>query len=208
MKFTITRALSKLKSLKNEYQAALRDVKVVGVKQGSKMYGNYVSYREQDFIDQVTSKNQSLQDMERLILEIKYKIDQSNSTTIVKIGEKEMTIQEAIVYKNMLPLKKQYLQTLKESMRRARLDYENALLNNKDRVQRLVSDQQSGGFKKEDLEEDAYNSIEKLYKVDYVDPLKAESLIEKIEKEIVEFETNVDYVLSESNSTTYIEINC
>ena len=39
-----------------------------------------------------------------------------------------------------------------------------------------------------------------------IDPLTLEDKIKELEKEIDEFQKNVDFVLSESNSRTYIEI--
>jgi hypothetical protein len=38
------------------------------------------------------------------------------------------------------------------------------------------------------------------------DPLNLDSLIESLSQEILEFTSNVDYVLSESNALTQIEI--
>ena len=55
------------------------------------------------------------------------------------------------------------------------------------------------------LEKKAKESIESLYKVSFVDPIMIEEEIEKLDKEISDFKTEVDYVLSESNSTTFIE---
>jgi hypothetical protein len=38
------------------------------------------------------------------------------------------------------------------------------------------------------------------------DPLKVEETVEKLEKEVSEFEAEVDAVLSEANAVTFIEI--
>ena len=41
---------------------------------------------------------------------------------------------------------------------------------------------------------------------DIIDPLKIDDLIAKLEEEILNFETNVDVALSQSNALTYITI--
>jgi uncharacterized protein YceH (UPF0502 family) len=43
-------------------------------------------------------------------------------------------------------------------------------------------------------------------KVDLVDPLDLAARISSLEEELDAFETNVDWVLSESNATTFIEV--
>lgn len=211
MEITITRALSKLKTLKSEYSKAVAEVKAIAVKRGAVLCGVNSPYKENDFIDMVKTKNQSIQNMMRLMIEIKSKIDLSNITTKVMIGSTEMTVQEAIVAKTLLPYKKNYLSSLKREYSKSMADYEGALETNRRRVEKIVQDQCAGntnGSIKADVEKNAYESTENLYKVDYVDPLKVSELIENLEKEIVEFETNVDFALSESNSTTHIDINC
>ena len=57
-----------------------------------------------------------------------------------------------------------------------------------------------------ELEKKAVEQIEGLYGVKFVDPLSLETIIKQLESEIEEFESNVDYALSESNSQTFIEI--
>ena len=59
---------------------------------------------------------------------------------------------------------------------------------------------------KADVEKEACETVDKLYEVKMIDPLTLEDKIKELEKEIDEFQKNVDFVLSESNSRTYIEI--
>ncbi len=40
-----------------------------------------------------------------------------------------------------------------------------------------------------------------------IDPAGIEDYIKKLEKDIIDFKNEVDYVLSESNATTFIEVN-
>ena len=59
---------------------------------------------------------------------------------------------------------------------------------------------------KEAARKDAEAYVEKTKALSMVDPCEVSNLIEKTDEEITQFKTNIDYVLSESNSTTYIEI--
>lgn len=212
-KYTITRALTKLKNLKDEYEKKMKELKLIAVKRGDLLYDAYASYKEEDFINKVGSTNQSLMDIFNLIMEIKAKIDQSNYTTKIMICGKEMTVHEAIVLKNLLPLKKDYLNEMKKHLLAARKSYSKALEYNQEEINLMIRNRTTSAAGTtaskdilKDVEKSSAEAIDKLYHVDYVDPLKADEKIEKLEKEIREFEMDIDYVLSESNSTTYIEI--
>ena len=58
-----------------------------------------------------------------------------------------------------------------------------------------------------DLEKRAVEQVESLYGVKFVDPLSLETLVKQLETEVEDFKNNVDFALSESNSTTFIEIS-
>ena len=81
MKISITRGLSELKVLKNRYEREIRDAKLIGVSVAGKMVSPYTSYKPEDFEAQAKSGFQSLMDLEKRIIEIKTKIDQSNFIT-------------------------------------------------------------------------------------------------------------------------------
>jgi predicted polyphosphate/ATP-dependent NAD kinase len=206
MKISITRALAELKTLRSRYESEVSDLDVIGVSVGKKMLAPYTQYTPEEFGKVVSSKYQSLIDIEKRIVLIKTKIDQSNFQTKVKIGETEMTVLEAIEMKNFIELKKDRLERLKSGLKVARKNYEVAIQKNVDRIEKNVSDQTSAGNKDKELEATIKESIEKLYPVSYIDPLAVEKKIEEEEKFISSFETEVDFVLSESNSLNYIEI--
>ena len=79
---------------------------------------------------------------------------------------------------------------------------------NSAKVESIVHDQLTNKdvTKKADVEKEACETVDKLYEVKMIDPLTLEDKIKELEKEIDEFQKNVDFVLSESNSRTYIEI--
>lgn len=212
MKLTITRALNEIKLLRSRYQNQVRDLAPIAVQHGLKLRSPYSSYKPEDFSSQVKPSMQSVNDLWNRIIEIKTKIDQSNMTTIVKIGSKEMTVQEALVMKNFISEKETLLSKLKSCLRSARSEYDYALEDNRKKVERTVSENTaatgSGAAKVDpDLEKRAIDQVENLYSVKFIDPLSLESLIKQLEIEVEEFKNNVDFALSESNSTTFIEIS-
>ena len=207
MKISITRGLSELKVLKNRYEREIRDAKLIGVSVANKMVSPYTSYKPEDFENQAKAGFQSLIDLEKRIIEIKTKIDQSNFETKVKIAGKEMTVLEAIEMKNFVDLKEQRLLLLKQQLRSARSSYEEAEKKNRERIEKNVADQTAAGTKDAELEAKVKASIEGLYPVALVDPIKVEDKIKEEEKFLEDFKGEVDFVLSESNSLTYIEID-
>lgn len=208
-KLSITRALSELKVLKKRHENELCNLKPIAVRHGNKLMRPYVSIKVEDFEKQIEPGNQSIEKLEQMIFEIKSKINESNSKTIVKIGENEMTVQEAIVKKELIELKKNRLNVLKRHLLQARNSFEEAVDDNKMKVEKQVQDvMQNSASKKidSDMEKSINDSIEMLYKVEFVDKDLA-TKIQQLESEIEDFENNVDFALSESNSTTYIELD-
>jgi hypothetical protein len=207
MKYTITRALAELTMLKDRHQKEVSKMNLIAVKQGAKIRKPNSSYDEKSFIEQANQSYQSVLDIERRILLIKNQIDMSNFTTKVKIGDIEMTVQEALNMKRLIDLKKTRLMYLKTLKSRATSDYDAGIEENRRRIEKMSQDQMSGGGSKAgDAEKEIVESVEKIYKMDFIDPIKLSDEIMKLEAEIDDFDNNVDYVLSESNSTTYIEV--
>jgi lipopolysaccharide export LptBFGC system permease protein LptF len=206
MKISITRGLSELKVLKNRYEREIRDAKLIGVSVANKMVSPYTSYKPADFEEQAKSGFQSLTDLEKRIIEIKTKIDQSNFETKVKVAGKEMTVLEAIEMKNLVDLKEQRLLLLKQQLKSARSSFEEAEKKNRERIEKNVADQTAAGTKDAELEAKVKASIESLYPIALIDPIKVEDEIKKEEKFLEDFKNEIDFVLSESNSLTYIEI--
>ena len=210
MEITITRALSELKTLQNRYGKGLEGLNIVAVKQGNKLCSPNSSYKVEDFIDNAASGLQSAEDIYSRIIKIKTAIDKSNSVTKIVIGQKEMTIQEALVQKKYIDLRKDELRRLQVLARNARNIFEEALKDNQLAIERMDSGQlgRDGATEaqKAEARKDAEEYVEKSKAVELIDPCKIDTLIKTLETEITEFETNIDYALSESNSTTKIEI--
>ena len=208
-KFTITRALAELKLLKSRYNTELLSSSLVAVRQGQKLRQPNSAMTAEVFESKATAQFQSIEALRNRIIRIKEEIDKSNAATVVEIGGKSMTVQQAIVRKNYIDLQEVELRNLKQQYLKAQREKDLAEAENKARVEQLVSAAtaaKSGAIDTHAIEKDGLDAVEKLYSVAFVDPIKISEKIEALEKEIEDFKTNVDYVLSESNSTTFIEI--
>ena len=206
-KISITRAFSLKKTLVERFNKELANSKLIGVAVGKKMSDTYVSYAPEDFEKQAVESFQSITDIAKILVEIRTKIDQSNFVTKVKIGGVEMTVLEAIRKKDEIAKKAALVVNLRGQLRVQRSLFERAIANNNSRVERIVSEQTASGVKDKNLEETVRENIDALYAVSFVDPLKLEEKIKELEKEVEDFTSEVDFALSESNSTTYIEID-
>lgn len=210
MKYSITRALAERKVLIKRHSKAVSELDLMAVQRGSRLLGNYSHIKPDDFNTHVSEAWQSILSLESRINEIKFKIDQSNLVTKIKVGSKEMTIQEALVLKNSIDLRKSRLDRMKRLYRQAKSEYDAALEDNRKRIEKTVADNTaalSGSKVDPELERHAAEQVESLYGVKFVDPLSLETVIKELESEIEEFESNVDYALSESNSQTFIEVS-
>lgn len=203
MEYTITRALSELKTLKARYQKELREVQLIAVKHGKNLRSPYSSQKPEDFSKDSIAQLQSIEALEKRIIEIKTKIDQTNAITQVKIGSRTMTIQEALVEKSFLELKKQRLHQYKSQLANAQREYEMAIEENKRRVEKLTQDKAAD----KSTEEEVSKSIEIAYPIEMIDATKLSERIKSLETKIEDFECNVDFALSEINSITKIEIS-
>lgn len=211
MKYTITRALAELKLLKNRYTKEVYNLHLVAIKHGKNLRSPYSQYKQEDFEKQAQAEYQSVCDLEKRIEEIKNKIDTSNFTTKVTIGEREMTIQEVLNYKNnILELKRSRLGILMDLKKKATYEYDKATNENQARIEKLVSEKNSNSAAAtqtiSDTEGEAVDALDKLYAIETIDPIDIDGEIEKLSKEIETFEHNIDFVLSESNSITTIEV--
>lgn len=205
---TITRALSELKTLQKRYSASVLGLKLVAVKQGEKLRSPYAHYKSEDFVNQAKESLQSSDAIYNRIIAIKTAIDKSNSVTTIKIGGQEMTIQEALVKKKYIDLQREKLLYLENNMTNARQEFDKADKENNDLIERMVTRDSSSttDAQKASIRAEAEAFVSNTKKLELLDPLGLDKLIKDLELEIEQFDTNIDYALSESNSTTKINV--
>lgn len=205
VEITITRALAEIKLIEKRINNKINSTHFIGEKKKSANKINNISTVE-EFTTEVQASYQSIIDLIERKKIIKSAIVKSNAETIVKIGEVEMTRADSIERKSAINLDKLLLNSMiqqynsivsdvnrKNEMMEANLDKQ---------VQTMVG---SDGKKTEGI-----TAFSEQYRntngFDVIDPIQLKNKIEKLQTEIEDFETNVDFVLSESNSISKIEI--
>ena len=204
-KMTIHRGLSELKLIDAKIEKQVAEVIPSGIYQKGKLVEGYIA--EADFEKNAKSKFDSVNDLIARKNKIKSAIVTANGVTQVKVGEKEMSIADAINFKAVIKFKKKLIETLKAKHRQVvgALNKNNELVNQN--VQRILE----ATFGKENVKvgKDDVEAVRKPYleanEFHLFDPLKVDETVEKLEKEVSEFEAEVDAILSEINAVTFIE---
>jgi hypothetical protein len=205
-KMTIHRALSELKLIDSKIEKQINEIVPSGIYQKGKLINNYV--KEEDFSTSAKSKFDSVNDLIARKNAIKSAIVEANGVTKVKVSEKEMTIADAINFKAVVKFKKKLIETLKARQQQAvaQLNQQNTIVEQN--VQRILE----ATFGKENVKagKDDVESVRKPYmdanEFHLFDPLKVAEKVEAMEKEVGDFEMEVDAVLSEINAVTFIEV--
>jgi len=207
-KITITRALAELKLLDARILKQIAGLKTVGLYQERTNKGVIgTTYKEKEFSDLVPSEYQSTLDLIKRRATIKSKIMLSNSLTLIKIGDQEMTVAQAIDHKAVIQYEEKLLGKL-------RLDLGNALSaieKQKPELEKAINDMLAHNLGSESKpSQDDYDKIAKplieANTLKLADPLKVEAKIKDLEEKISRFTGEIDFVLSESNAKTEIEI--
>jgi len=210
MNITVTRALrelkllddriSKLISANNFVLAAKKiDLNVLNGTKTKVQFGTHVSGVWDSINDLINRKNM-----------IKSEICKSNTRTLVRVGKTEMTVIDAINYRNEILIHKRDLLT---QLRNEYKHYQDITTRQNNKVEsdslslleQMVGKEQSKGNNEQN--KSIIDEYKKTHDWELVDPLKIEDKISEIDSEICAFEAEVDYVLSESNARTEIEIS-
>ena len=197
-KITITRALTELKTLDKRIEKAIDA-------------GTFVStigkFQKPEERSRDAGKNyQSIRDLLERRKKIKSLIVSSNALTTVKICGKTMTIAEAIETKSSIKHYEKLLNRLKYQYAEAIRGVESH--NNRIRRDLENKTNASGNEKDSNFDiEDFSNKYIEMHGIDLFDPIKICEEIKKLEEYITDFNAEVNFVLTEKNSTTYIELN-
>lgn len=206
MEMTITRALAELKLLDKRITGKIHNTTFV---EPNKKSADKVAriYTRSEFDEKVKSEYQSILDLIERRKKIKSAIVESNAITHVEIGGKTYTVAEAIERKNSIEYEKQLLATMKAQYKLALASVNRENERVQETLDKLLETMLGKEAKNVTIES---NEMAKKYLEDneyeIVDPLKIVEKIETLEKEIDEFESEVDFVLSESNTITKISI--
>jgi hypothetical protein len=202
---SIHRALSELKNYDNKIENAISaNFVIANKKSNDKIKGKTIDEFRQSIKGAYASYYALTENQRR----VKAAVVISNANTKVKISGTEYTVAEAIERKAKLRHDELFLNVLKKqfSQNNAKVEEENEKL-----PQKLETYLQAilGEKDKRTVEDIAMHTkaFEERNKYELIDSGDITKQIEQLEKRIAEFKNEVDYVLSESNATTFVEVD-
>lgn len=205
-KMTIHRALSELKLIDAKIEKQITEIVPVGIYQKGKLISGYMM--EAEFSAAAQSRFDSVNALILRKTAIKSAIVQANGVTKVTVAGKQMTIADAINFKAVVKFQKALVEKLKSGHRAALAELNKHNANVELNVQKILE----VTFGKDNVKADPKDmeAVRKPYieanEFHLFDPIKVAQTVEKMEKDISEFEAEVDAVLSEINAVTIIEI--
>ena len=198
---SITQALAELKLLRKRFENCLEDAEFVTLKTKARQLDVAA------FGVAARASYQSYRDLLSRYNRIKAAIVVSNATAKVTVAGREYTLAEAVERKRTIATERECLRKMQEQWQRTQSEYEAHQREQQLRVDRLMM-QELGKDKQTNVE--VAKSLQEAFldsnKAEVVDPLKLEGLIREFKKELEDFETNVDWVLSESNGRTMVTV--
>lgn len=205
MEISITRALAEIKLIQKRIDSTIQNTQFVEKQTGKKGLAGYSDIS--DYENKVKSNYQSIKDLIARRKEIKSKIVESNSKTKVLVAGVEMTVAEAIERKTSI----EYEEMLVNNMKADFADRKNAMERENASMERRLDELMQKNFGTEGKkDQEQYELISKPFiennETKLIDPIGIVNEIEKIEKDIEMFTSEVDIVLSEANARTLIEI--
>lgn len=205
VKMSVHRGLAEIKLYDSKITSAFRNTFVVFNKVSNKNIGGKTIGEVKDSIkgnfDSVVAL---IENRKR----VKQAIVGSNARTVVRIGGIDYTVAEAIERKASIKYDLDFLATLKNQYTQAnnQVEMQNAQLPAK-----LETYLASVLGEKASRDPESVKAHTKVFednnKLELIDPAKITDFIAKYENEISEFQTQVDYTLSEINATTFIEVD-
>ncbi|MDM5230417.1 hypothetical protein [Lysinibacillus pakistanensis] len=204
-KLSIHRALTELKMLNHRIEAATNEVSAVlaNRKSNSKINGVEI----QEYEKQMQSSYDKVVGLVDYRNRIKSLVVESNAKTKVTVGKEEMTVAEAIERKQSIQFEKKLLEVMQQQYRSAinMVAKENDALPAKLETYLINI---LGNKDKQSPEEVKLHTETFMKRNEYelIDPMNVKKKIEALNSRIEEFESEVDAVLSESNATTFIEV--
>lgn len=207
---SVTRALTEIKHLADRISRASTEpfVGIVKGRDTHKTCVNSPSMSVETVTDLLKKNLQSVSDLITRRETLKRAVISSNSKTNVTIAGETMTVAEAIEKKSNVAFQQQLVANMRNQFvtMRNKIEMENGKLYQE--INNAV--QQAYGNEKGKVDEDQYNAVANprlaRSELSLIDPSKIEETIKNMEQKIYDFTSEVDFTLSESNSSTFIEV--
>lgn len=202
-KISLTRVLSEIKSI-TEALATHATIAAVSTNKTGRVATENCSHEQFKLTSQSRFDAWTAQ-VERLVL-LKTLRNKANVLVEVTVGGKQMTMDQAIAKKAMLTWQKSALANFKAQLQKAQLEVTKADAD----VQISVDKAVAAAVASNALTTEQSNVFKAMYEqslgkqIAVGDNIKTS--LEKLEKYITEFSNEIDYVLSEANANTHVEI--
>ena len=205
-KMTITRALAELKLLDSRITKSINQATFCAYKKRSDKVVTKLNLTVEEFEKIVKSTTASIQALIERRDKIKDLVVLSNATTKVRICDKEYSVASAIERKNSIKYEKELLERMKRNL----LDVTTQITMQDSKIEKTIDEMNLVYVGKDNKNSNSMMELNKTYRENneycMVDPISIQNTISKMTLDIENFETEVDFILSESNSTTYIEL--
>lgn len=209
--YSVTRALAELKRIDDRIARQTSDSTFIAAVAGKNdkqklLIGSEASVSAAE--TKIKSNMQSILDMFAQRQQLKAAIVLSNATTKVTIAGQEMTVAEAIELKTSIAAKQKLILVLKNQLN----NVNSIVTNQNSKLEQQIEANLATiyGSDKSKIDKDTYDTVAKPQKdakeASLLDPLGIVNLIAKLEEEVSEILTNLDFTLSESNAKTEITI--
>jgi hypothetical protein len=202
-KISLTRVLSEIKSI-TEALAAHSTIAAVSTNKIGRVVTENCTHEQFKLTSQSRFDAWAAQ-VERLVL-LKTLRNKANVQVEVTVGGKQMTMDQAIAKKAMLAWQQSALANFKAQLQKAQLEVTKADAD----VQISVDKAVAAAVASNALTTEQSNVFKAMYEqslgkqIAVGDNIKTS--LEKLEKYITEFSNEIDYVLSEANANTHVEI--
>lgn len=202
-RISLTRVLSEIKTL-SEHISNFPSIADVGVNKTSKVIAENCTVSQFALVSQARYDTWVAQ-IERLVL-LKSARNQANTTVLVTVNGKQMTMDEAVSKKGMLEVQKTALNKFKSQLSSA----QQVVTKADAEVQASVDKAVAAAVTSNPLTEEQVLVFKKMYEASLGKSVAVGSNIktclESLEKYIKEFSDEIDYVLSEANANTFVEV--
>lgn len=210
MKMSITRALVELKKLNSAIDKAIQDGVFVSVVIGqNEAQKTYMSNRTvEDTKKQIQASFDRVESLIKNRERIKAAIVHSNAVTQVTVLNRVMSVAEAIELKSTVQYRKDLLNGMKSQLTNATNTINNMNTKLEVEIQNLLS--VVYGNEKGKVDPDMFANVvkpqHKQKQASLLDSCNIRGKIEELEKEITEIESELDFLLSESNARTEVDV--
>lgn len=205
---TITRALSKIKILTDMINNDIKNNVFITTVPNS-MLG---SEEHTNLVKSLTSSHTSLEDKIKEIVKLKRLIAESNLTSYLEVSGKRVSVTEALAMKETMEFYSRFMVTLRKQNNRSAEEVTHTNMRIAQAIAGNTSDISSNSdIKNEDLEKRLALNAKQLQESMGIKVVSAtketpEQLIESIKDYYNDFVSEIDYLLSEHNAVTTIEL--